>query len=262
MIRVAILFASALALAPVAPVPTERPAPPSNPFDASEIEVGFTVPDVDVELILMADVSASMDPTELRQQREGYVSALLSPQVAAAITDGPTGRIAIAYAEFAGERGQALVAPWSIVDGPEALAAFAAIIDASPSRPPALDVTPGSYGTSVGGAIAFAQMQIAENGHTAERAVIDVSGDGEDNSSSIKASVARDLAVAAGITINGLPIVASEAGIERWYRDHVIGGPGAFIVPVEGFATFGEAVRRKLVLEIAGREPETMHAGL
>lgn len=260
MIRFATLFAAALALAPAVATPPADPPPPRNPFNPDEIEVGFVLPDVDVEIILMADVSSSMDATELRQQREGYVAALRSPQVAAAVADGPIGRVAIAYAEFAGDRGQFMVAPWSVVDGAEALSAFASIVEASPARPPSLETMPGSYGTSVGGAIAFAHKAIEANGLTGERAVIDVSGDGEDNSSSVKAAVARDLAAAAGIQINGLPIITEEVGLEAWYRDNVIGGPGAFLVPVRGFANFAEAVRRKLVLEIAAAPARACHA--
>ena len=265
MIRFATAFAAALALVPaVATPPAEQTAPPRNPFDASEIEIAFTMPDVDVELVLMADVSSSMDSSELRQQRDGYIAALRSPQVAAAVTDGALGKVAIAYAEFAGSRGQVMVGPWAIVDGPETLASFAAVIAAAPPRPPALETMPGSYGTSVGGAITFAALALDANGLVGERAVIDVSGDGEDNSSEVKAASARDVAASAGITINGLPIVGDDAtpGLEAWYSANVIGGPGAFVVPVVGFANFGEAVRRKLVMEIAGREPETMHAGL
>lgn len=254
MIKSVVAFAAMLALGMAAtpvPEPIDRPAV-VNPFDPNEIEVGFTIPDVDVELILMADVSSSMDAVELRQQRDGYVAALRSPEVAAAITDGAIGKIALSYAHFAGEKGQVVIVPWTIVDGADELGRFADVIEGSPDRAPSMAMMPAAYGTSVGGAISYAHAQITTNGLTGERAVIDVSGDGEDNSAAIKASVARDLAIAAGIQVNGLPIVTAEVGLERWYQDNVIGGPGAFLVPVEGFANFAEAVRRKLVLEIAG----------
>lgn len=270
MIRFATLFAAALMLAPPGvPQPPPATAPPANPFDPSEIEVGFapagfTLPDVDVELILMADVSSSMDATELRQQREGYVAALRSGEVAAAVAGGALGKVALAYAEFAGEKGQVLVVPWTVVEDRAGLEAFAAALAAQPPRSPRLDRMPASYGTSVGGAIAFGHAAIEANGLTGERAVIDVSGDGEDNSTGLKAGTARDLAVAAGLQVNGLPIVGdpTSAGLEGWYRANVIGGPGAFLVAVDGFANFAEAVRRKLVLEIAMAPAWPAPAGL
>ena len=270
MIRFATVLAAALMLAPaVAPQPPAPEAPPRNPFDPSEIEVAFApggagMPDVDVELILMADVSRSMSPEEMRLQREGYVAALRSPEVAAAVAQGAHGRIALAYAEFAGDTGQVKAVDWTVVADAAGLAAFAERLAAAPTRLMMEGCVACGYGTSVGGAIAYAHGEIAGNGLTAERRVIDVSGDGDDNSAAVKAGPARDLAVADGITVNGLPVItdSNTTDLEGWYRDHVIGGAGAFLVAVDGFGQFGEAVRRKLVLEIAGRPVEQRFAGV
>jgi hypothetical protein len=264
MIRFAGLVAAALMLAPSISAPPAPEVPPRNPFDPSEIEVGFVMPDVDVELILMADVSGSMTATDLGLQRAGYVAALRSPQVASAVMEGGLGRIALAYAEFAGEVEPVLVVPWAVIGDAAGLADFAARLAAAPDRDPALASGRATQETAVGRGIVFAHGQLRGNGLAAERAVIDVSGDGADRGEASRVTDARDRAVADGITINGLPIrsASTDAKLGEWYRDHVIGGPGAFLVVVDGFGQFGEAVRRKLVLEIAGRPVEPRFAGV
>lgn len=268
MIRFATVLAAALMLAPSIASPPAPEAPPRNPFldggrGAGGIDVAFTMPDVDVELMLMADVSGSMTASDLALQRAGYLAALRSPQVAAAVADGALGRIAIAYGEFAGDVEPVLVVPWGVVGDAAGLAAFAARLEAAPDRDPSLASGRATQETSVGRGIAFAHGQLLGNGLSAERAVIDVSGDGTDRGNAVRVAAARDRAVASGITINGLPILsaATEVELEDWYREHVIGGGGAFLVAVDGFGQFGEAVRRKPVLEIAGRPVEQRFAG-
>lgn len=247
---IAAAVAACLVLTGGAPLPSTAEAPPVNPF-----MVGLAMPDVDVELMLMADVSRSMDQAELDQQRQGYIAAFRSREFVQAVLEGAHGRIAVAYAEWSGESNQSMVADWTIIASAADALAFAERLETA--QAPNIS----RMATSVAGAIVFAHREIVGNDIVGERAVVDVSGDGTQNDGSLSASTARDLAVAAGITINGLPVVtAGDAGLEGWYRANVIGGAGAFIVPVEGFSNFGEAVRRKLVLEIAGRTPVHQYA--
>ena len=206
---------------------------------------------VDLELVLAVDVSGSMDLEEQALQRRGYVDAFLHPEVAEAIRSGPYGRIAVTYVEWAGARSQAVAMPWSLIDGPAAAEDFAAgLSEAPPAR---------FRGTSISGALAFAAPLFDDNGYDGLRRVIDVSGDGPNNAGPPVAPV-RDAIVTTGIVINGLPLqidapVYMAVGgvlLADYYRDCVIGGPGAFVLPVTERDQLLEAIRRKLVLEIAG----------
>jgi len=213
---------------------------------------------VDLELILAVDVSRSMDTDEQKLQRDGYVAALTHPDVVAAITQGRHGRIALSYVEWAGPATQYKVMDWRVIDGPASARAFAAELARAPIQ--------RFRGTSISNSLVFVAPQFDNNGYEAKRRVIDVSGDGPNNMG-IPIEMARDPVVSAGITINGLPIMIKRAGdftsisnLDVYYEDCVIGGFGAFLVVVRSADQFAEAIRRKLVLEIAGREPQVIPA--
>ena len=217
---------------------------------------------VDLELVLAVDISRSIDEAEAQLQRQGYIAAFRDPEVIRAIEQGILGRIAVTYVEWAGAGHGEVVVGWTPVDGRESAHAFA---DALGRRMPA-----SARRTSIGSAIAIAAPLFGDNGFEGTRRTIDISGDGPNNDGPL-VTVARDLAVAAGITINGLPILDDSGGIFSWYnipdldlyyRDCVIGGPAAFIVVAEDFQDFARAVRRKLLLEIAGLEPVLQPAQL
>ena len=217
-------------------------------------EAAFDKP-VDLELVLGVDVSRSIDRGEARLQREGYIAAFRDAGVIRAITSGMFGRIAVAYFEWAGLVHREIVSDWTLIDGKNSAAAFAAALGGE---------IPGSARrTSISGAIDFATPWFDGNGFVGTRRVIDLSGDGPNNGGDL-VIVARTRALATGVTINGLPILDESAGmfsafnipdLDLYYRDCVIGGPGAFIVVAADFKDFARAVRRKLILEIAGHAP-------
>jgi hypothetical protein len=211
---------------------------------------------VDLELVLAVDVSGSMDLEEHRIQRAGYVAALTSPEVLAAIRTGIYGRVAVAYVEWAGPGAQALTVPWRVVDGEASARALAAELAAAPFA--------RFRGTSISAGLAFAAAQFDGNGIEGLRRVIDISGDGPNNMGP-PVEPARDAAVGRGIVVNGLPIVVrpspSGVGLEPYYEDCVIGGPGSFVLPVDDPARLADAIRQKLVLEIAGLPPRLVPAG-
>jgi hypothetical protein len=206
---------------------------------------------VDLELILAVDVSRSMDQEEQALQRRGYVEALLHPEVAQAVRSGPYGRVAVTYVEWAGPTAQAVIVPWAVIEDAASAEDFATgLAEAPPSR---------FRGTSISAALAFAAPLFEGNGYQGLRRVIDVSGDGPNNIGPPIKPV-RDAVLAAGIVINGLPLQLDAplymaiGGLElaTYYRDCVIGGPGAFVIPVTDREQLLESIRRKLVLEIAG----------
>lgn len=206
---------------------------------------------VDVELIIGADVSLSMSPEELRIQREGYVAALTHESVISAIRDGIHGRIAIAIFEWAGDTSQFLVVPWTVIETLEDAERVVARMSETPPR--------SARRTSISGAILFAGDLFAESHFTGMRRVLDISGDGPNNHGA-PVVPARDALVAQGVTINGLPLMTNmgPAGrfdiddLDDYYANCVIGGPGAFSIPVTDWKDFPEAVRRKIVLELSG----------
>ena len=210
---------------------------------------------VDVELVIAVDVSYSMDPDEQALQREGYILALTSKEFLQALRQGVNGKIAITYFEWAGQSDQKVIMPWRLIDGPEAADAVAAEIARTPYR--------RASRTSISGALRFAKPLFDESGYKGLRRVIDVSGDGANNAGPLVVPM-RDEVLAAGITINGLPIMLKRPfvgtmdieNLDIYYEDCVIGGPGAFVVPIREREKFIEATRTKLVLEIAGRQPE------
>jgi len=213
---------------------------------------GADIP-VDLELVLAADVSRSIDDDEHALQREGYAVALTSPEVLRAIQGGVLRAIAVTFVEWAGYGEHDTVVGWTVIGDAASAAAVAKQLREKPRE------IIGS--TSISSAIDHAVTLFDGNGIDGTRRVIDVSGDGI-NVSGRTVEDARDAAVAKGITINGLPIVNDrpsrppwpEPPIDGYYRDHVIGGPGSFYVVVRNFESFGEFVRRKLIREIVGRE--------
>jgi hypothetical protein len=210
--------------------------------------------DVDMELVLAVDVSYSMDPDEQALQREGYIVGLTSPEFLGALKQGAHGRIAITYVEWAGIADQKVVVPWRVIDGSETAKGFTDEIAAAPYR--------RAYRTSISGALLFASPLFEANQHHGSRRVVDVSGDGVNNQGP-PVTVIRDELLAKNVTVNGLPIMlkrplAASMDIENldvYYEDCVIGGPGAFVVPIKEREKFKEATRTKLVLEVAGRTP-------
>ncbi|NKB50465.1 MAG: DUF1194 domain-containing protein [Alphaproteobacteria bacterium] len=210
---------------------------------------------VDLELALGIDVSRSIDAGEARLQRQGYINAFRDPELIEAIETGILGRIAVGYYEWAGFGHADIIVDWRAIDGAASANAFA---DALQQNIPL-----SASRTSISGAIEFAQPWFDNNGFDGTRRVIDISGDGPNNWGSL-VTTARDNAVAAGITINGLPILDPGGGpfsrfnianLDLYYRNCVIGGTGAFLVVAADFNDFARAVRRKLVLEIAGLQP-------
>jgi hypothetical protein len=205
---------------------------------------------VDLLLVLAVDVSRSIDEDEARLQREGYRSAVTDPRVMEAIRAGMTGAIALAYVEWAGADYQRLVIPWTRISAPAEAAAWADTL----ARAPRVALS----WTSISGGLDFALRTLTESPFEGTRRVVDVSGDGVNNSGMPVEGV-RDRLVAEGITINGLPIMndrptfgrPSPIPLDQYYRDSVIGGDGAFLIAAEDFEAFGNAVRRKLVREIA-----------
>lgn len=210
-------------------------------------------PQVDVALVLLTDVSRSIDDSEFQLEKHGYVTAF-NAQVLAAIAGGPAGRIAVAYVEFAGADQTRTVVGWTIISDERSAEAFTNSLTAAPRS---------FYGrTAIGSGIDQAVHLLADPALQAARSVIDVAGDGVANSGRL-VTEARDSAVEAGITVNGLTIINDHpvsytyahtqppGGLTQWYRDNVIGGVGSFVVEVHDFQTFGEAMARKLISEIA-----------
>jgi len=210
--------------------------------------------EVDVELVLAVDASLSITPREMDIQRRGYAEAILSPEVMAAVTGGLLGRVAITYMEWAGAGSQRTVIDWTVIASPADARAFAARLLDAPGQP--------LRRTSISGALDHAVASFEGNGFAGLRRVIDISGDGPNNSGG-PVTRARDAALARGIVINGLPLMTREGvggrwhldDLDRYYTDCIIGGPGAFVIPVTDWDGFAVAVRRKLVMELAGLSP-------
>ena len=210
---------------------------------------------VDVELVLAVDVSYSMDPDEQALQREGYIEAITSPDFLRALRQGMHAKVAMTYFEWAGSHHQQIIVPWRLIDSPEAADGFVAeIARARYSR---------ASRTSISSALLFGAPLFDSSGYRGIRRVIDVSGDGVNNNGP-PVTMARDEVLAKGITINGLPIMLKRPmsstmdidNLDVYFEDCVIGGPGAFVIPIKERHQFKEAIRTKLILEIAGRTPE------
>ncbi len=244
----AVLVAGAMAAGDVAGI--AAPGPKSQQADTKE-----NGPSVDVELVIAVDVSYSMDLDELAVQREGYAQAIVSKDFLQAMKTGPNRKVAVTYFEWSASSDQKIIIPWRVVDGPESADAVAAEIMKTPVRR-------GSR-TSISGAINFAMPLFEENPYRGLRRVIDISGDGPNNNGA-PVTGARAAALEKGITINGLPIMVKEPSysmmdiddLDLYYEDCVIGGPGSFVVAIKDREKFKEAIRTKLMLEVAGRTPE------
>ncbi|CCV05077.1 conserved exported hypothetical protein [Mesorhizobium metallidurans STM 2683] len=202
---------------------------------------------VDVELVLAVDISQSMDENEFALQRAGYVEALRHPDFIKAVRSGTTGRIALAYFEWAGTVRDDAVIAWQVIDGTQSANAFADRIEARPFR--------SFRGTSISGALAFGTELLDGTAFDASRSVIDISGDGPNNTG-LPVTMTRDAAVAKGIVINGLPILISPSPtfshLDQYYAECVTGGPGSFVLPIYAASEFTTAIRRKLILEVSG----------
>ncbi|MGE0627252.1 MAG: DUF1194 domain-containing protein [Hyphomicrobiaceae bacterium] len=222
--------------------------------------------EVDLKLVLAVDVSWSMDPDEQRLQRDGYVQAFRDPQVIKAIKSGPQGRIAITYIEWAGPNTHFVVKSWTMIDGAAAADAFAAELAEREINRHRM--------TSISSILEFSTRQLEAAPFTAPRQVIDVSGDGPNNSGPGPINKVRDAVVERGIIINGLPIMlksSNEYGfgwgqnlsdLDIYYTACVIGGPGSFVIPIRELSEFSTATRQKLLLEIsdlvAPRQPRKL----
>jgi hypothetical protein len=213
--------------------------------------------EVDAEIVLAVDASVSVDGGELVVQRGGYLGALRHPDLIRAVQAGRHRRIALSYFEWSGRVWPGHEVPWTVVATAQDAVAFADAVAALPVQP--------RYGTSISRALAHGGASILNNGIAAARQVIDVSGDGPNNlGPSVQA--ARDAVVAKGITVNGLPILVDPSrtmpAIDRYYADCVIGGPGAFLLPVRAPEQLAPAILRKLVLEISALPAQLVPAAV
>ncbi|MGE0152105.1 MAG: DUF1194 domain-containing protein [Reyranellaceae bacterium] len=207
--------------------------------------------EVDLELVLAVDISRSVDDEEALLQRQGYMQALTDRRIIDAIRAGALGRIAVTYVEWAGSNYQQTVIDWTVIDGPDSAKAFALKIGEAPRI--------AEMWTSISGALIYGAAKFENNGYEGVRRVIDVSGDGRNNSGPDVTGI-RDALVARGIVINGLPIMTErsnygrppERDLDIYYEQNVIGGPGSFLVPAHDFPDFARAVRTKLIKEISG----------
>lgn len=212
--------------------------------------------DVDVAIVLLSDVSRSVNDPEYQMQKEGYVAAFTSQQVINAIRGGALGVIAVAYVEFAGAHEVQTVLDWTVIRDRASAEAFATRLAGEQRR---------FWGrTAIGEGIHHGMQMLSESGVNPTRRVIDVCADGTSNSGR-EVGAARDDAVAQGIIINALAIINENpfpwaqahvnppGGLLHYFQENVVGGPGAFLLEVRDFAKFGEAMTRKLVMEIAGR---------
>src|SRR5262245_24709035 len=221
-------------------------APPTSALAAEQ---------VDIELVLAVDVSLSMSPDELEIQRQGYAAALTHDRVIEAIQDGVHGRIAVTYVEWAGQSSQHIIVPWTVIATRDDALAFVKQLTANPPN--------SARRTSISGALLFAGDLFAESSFRGAKRVVDVSGDGANNQGPPVDAV-RDAVAAQGVTINGLPLMTKGGmpsvfdiyNLDVYYTNCVIGGPGAFMIPVNDWSQFPEAIRRKLVLELAGPSGE------
>jgi hypothetical protein len=220
----------------------------------TQTAVAVAAEQVDLLLVLSSDVSRSVDHPKFLLQREGYATAISDPHVIDAIRSGPHQRIAVCFVEWSGFGAQKLVIDWTVIDGPAAARKFG----------DQLLELPRSFAdrTSISGGIEFAMAQLERAPFEAARRTIDVSGDGTNNAGR-DVKIARDEAVAKGIVVNGLVILSDRpvpwnaehtnppGGLERYYQDNVIGGPGAFVLVAENFNSFGRAIIKKMIAEIA-----------
>ncbi|HEY2532602.1 MAG TPA: DUF1194 domain-containing protein [Xanthobacteraceae bacterium] len=228
------LLAFALLLAAMLPARAQKPTPP---------------PRVAVALVLAVDASGSVSNQRFKLQQQGYAAAFRDPRILRAVRSLATQSVAAAMMQWTGPPLHVVVVDWTLIKDEAGANAFAAAIDAAPRR-----LFGG--GTSISGAIDYSRLMLARSPVHAIRRVIDISGDGSNNSGR-PVTQARDEAVRDGVGINGLPILTLEPGLDRYYYNNVIGGPGAFMIPAESYDTFADAILKKLISEIASTEPNT-----
>lgn len=216
--------------------------------------------EVSLELVLLADATGSIDDDEILFQRQGYAKAITDPAVVSAIQNTPHGKIAVSYVEWGDSHSQEVVVGWTVIDGAETADQFAKAL----VIPPRL----ASGRNAIGTALLFGKAMIETNDISGFRRVIDFSADSANNFSGPSIEEARDIVLAAGITINGLAVLCRHCltgrpggyDLEQAFADRIVGGPGAFVVTADSAATFADAVRKKLILEIAGRRPPTRYS--
>ena len=209
---------------------------------------------VDVELVLLADASGSIDDAEIRFQRRGYAAAITDPVILSAISQGFEQRVAVTYVEWGDADSQEVVVPWTIIDGPASAKIFATTLLETPRQ---------AFGrNAIGNAIAAAQALIEGNEIEGHRKVIDFSADSANTWGGIPIELARQSALASDIVINGLAILCRGCNgrpvyydLEAAFEKIIIGGPGSFVITADDDTRFAAAVRQKLLLEIAGRSP-------
>jgi hypothetical protein len=231
------------------PGPPRQPPPLLRPSTAQPTGQAR----VDLTLVLAVDASGSVDDDRFELQKQGYAKAFLNPRVLNAIKNGNEGAIAVSMVQWTGPTLHVVMVPWTLIRDQRSAQAAAALISATPRQ-----IFGG--GTSLSGAIDFSVLMLNASPYRGERKVIDISGDGSNNLGR-PAEQARDEAVKMGVRINGLPILAVEPDLDQYFRASVIGGPGAFIIPVKSYDAFGEAIMRKLVQEISqDQKPRTKFA--
>ena len=231
-------FLFALGLAPSGAAPAPAPRVPLAPQAVPGIQST-----VDLNLVLAIDASGSVDDDRFDLQKRGYAQAFVSQRVLDAIRNGNYQSIAISMIQWTGPTLQVVMVPWTVVRDRASAELVAAAIVAAPRR-----IFGG--GTSLSGAIDYSAQLISSSPYRGIRKVIDISGDGSNNLGR-PVEQARDEALQQGIRINGLPILELEHDLDQYFRENVIGGPGAFIIPVKDYNAFGEAIMRKLVTEIS-----------
>jgi uncharacterized protein DUF1194 len=237
-LTVALIMAVSLSAAGIPPL-APRPAVPQarTPFQlAPESQV-------DLNLILAVDSSGSVDDERWELQKQGYADAFRSPKVMDAIKAGDKQQIAVSMMQWTGPTLHVVMVPWMVIKDPASAELFAAAVTTAPRQ-----IFGG--GTSISGAIDYSVLMFKGAPYKAERQVIDISGDGSNN---LGRSVeqARDEALQLGVRINGLPILLLEHDLDQYYRESVIGGPGAFVIPVKNYDVFAESILRKLITEIS-----------
>lgn len=231
-----VLCALVMLVAAGTAVRAQTPAPPQSQSDVA------------IALVLAVDASGSVDNRRFELQKRGYAAAFRNPQVMNAIRSLMTQSIAVTMVQWTGPRLHVQVVGWMLIKDEDSADAVAAAIEAAPRQ-----LFGG--GTSISGAIDYSRILLAQIPFNPVRRVIDISGDGSNNSGR-SVLQARDEAVHDGVGINGLPIVAIEPNLDRYYFDNVIGGPGAFMIPADSYDTFADAILKKLINEIAGKEPD------
>ena len=245
LLRAAVfLFALGLVPSGAAPAPSPGPRVPLAPRPAPQMQSM-----VDLNLVLAIDASGSVDDDRFDLQKRGYAQAFTSQRVLDAIRNGNNQAIAVSMIQWTGPTLQVVMVPWTVIKDRASAETVAAAIVAAPRR-----IFGG--GTSLSGAIDFSVQLISSSPYRATRQVIDISGDGSNNLGR-PVEQARDEAAQQGVRINGLPILELERDLDQYFRENVITGPGAFIIPVQNYNAFGEAIMRKLVTEISqDQQPE------